>query len=468
MNRISLLLCIFALMFAPLLVQATHLYSGHISYTADPQNPLKFNFEMITYNRISSPAEDPYVSVKMGDGNNVTVERSGYIMYGKSYYTAVYSWTHTYAVAGAYTVSWTGTNRNAGILNLAPPTDQLPFYIYTNVKVGSNPQNLNSAKLAGTGIVQVFPEEPWTHNLLAFDADGDYLFYDLVVPKYNTITNGIAPAPGYQQPEGLTINEFGELHWPNPGPKGQYTINVRVTEFRNGVQLGSMIVEMTLFVKDRQDQPLLGLVNKDRLTVNEDGSIQAWPGQPVKLEFYLQNLPDSDNLPLAARQFGEIDTLKLVDTALQVRDTTDGYAITYTFIPTLELERAEPYLIGLRGWAINNIPAHQYGGNIEFNWAFAYLYVGEQRRPLSIDDNLLPERPKLYPNPVRGEFTMEAPYLPGLHLLVRDLTGKVVARFALKPGRNNIIRPAKLASGLYTYTLTSQLSPIETGKLVLQ
>ena len=466
--NIKPLLCILALLLAPVLVQATHNYSGYISYTADPQNPLRFNFEMTTYNYIGSTADDPAVFMNMGDGSVTTVIRAAFNMYSKSFYTAVYRWSHTYASVGDYTVSWIGENRYGGILNLAAPTDQLSLYIYTNVKAGSPLKNLNSAKLAGTGVAQVFSGEPWTHNLLAYDADGDYLMYDLVIPKYRNPSNGIVAAPGYQQPEGLRINEFGELHWPNPKASGLYVLNVRITEFRDGTQLGSTVVEMTLFVKERLEQPEISLINKDRLTVNEDGSIQTWPGQPVKLEFYLRNIPGQDILPLIARQSGEIDTLQLVDTALQFRDTTNGYAISYTFTPTPALERATPYLIGLRSWADNKEPAYQYGRNKEFVWAFAYIYIGEQRRPLSSGDDFPPERPKLYPNPARGEFTFEAPDLPALHLLVRDITGKVVASYTLRPGRNDFDRPAKLSSGLYTYTLTSQLSPIETGKLVLQ
>ncbi|MDO6389645.1 T9SS type A sorting domain-containing protein [Pontibacter sp. BT731] len=466
--NIKPLLCILALLLAPVLVQATHIYSGYISYTTDPQNPLKLNFEMTTYNYTASTASDPAVYINMGDGNNVMVERAALPTYSKSFYTSVFRWSHTYSSAGDYIVSWIAENRNGGILNLAPPTDQLAFYIQTNVKVGSSLKNLNSVKLAGTGVVQVFPHEPWTHNLLAYDADGDYLMYDLVIPKYRKSANEIANAPGYQQPEGLRINEFGELHWPNPEVNGQYVLNVRITEVRDGKLLGSTVVEMTLLVRERLEQPEISLINKDRLTVNEDGSIQTWPGQPVKLEFYLRNLPGHVVLPLIARQFGEIDTLQLVDTALQFRDTTNGYAIRYTFTPTPALERTEPYLIGLRSWADNKEPAHQYGRNVEFAWAFAYIYVGEQRRPLSSGDDFPTESPKLYPNPARGEFTFEAPDLPGLHLLVRDVTGKVVASYTLRPGRNDFARPAKLASGLYTYTLTSQLSPIETGKLVLQ
>ncbi|PKV66520.1 T9SS type A sorting domain-containing protein [Pontibacter ramchanderi] len=467
MKKLPLLLCLSVFLFAPIVAQATHIYSGYISYTVDPQNPLKLDLVFTLYTKISSTADDPFVMVSMGDGNTVRVERGKIIRYSAYYEKEIFTWSHTYAAPGNYTVHWTGENRNGGILNIPAPTDQVNLKILTRVKVGPPVQNPHGAKLAGAPLAAVYTGEAWTHNLLAYDEDGDQLHYELVTPKHRTSSFEIADIPGYWLPEGLTVNEFGELHWPAPGQKGEYVIAVKITEMRNGREIGHTVVDISLIVTERTDQPSISLLNKDRLTVNDDGSIQTWPGQPVKLEFYLQKHPQS-NLPLSARQYGEIDTLELVEASFAVRDTAAGLAITYSFTPNAEMERTEPYLIGMRGRPIESSPQQQQTLRVEHAWAFAYIYVGEQRRPLSSGDYFPPEKPKLYPNPARGEFTFEAPDLPGLHLLVRDITGKVVASYTLQPGRNDFARPAKLASGLYTYTLTSQLSPIETGKLVLQ
>ncbi|PVY41906.1 T9SS type A sorting domain-containing protein [Pontibacter virosus] len=468
MKKIYHLFCLTALLFAPLLTQATHLYSGHISYTTDPQNPLKFDFVFTLYTKTASTADDPFVSINMGDGKVQTVERARITPYSYRYDKEIFIWSHTYAAPGNYTVHWTGENRNGGVINMAAPSDLITLKIVTLVKAGTATQNLHGAKLAGVPVTAAYIGEPWTHNFLAYDEDGDYLKYDLVTPKHRSSSFEIADVPGYWLPEGLTVSEFGEIHWPNPAQKGEYVIALKVTEMRDGREIGHMIVDMSFVVTERADQPKMSLLNKNRLTVNGDGSIQTWPGQPVKLEFYLQKNPASD-LPLSARPFGEIDTLELINTSLTFRDTADGFAITYSFTPGPDMERSEPYLIGMRGR-----PREEFTGDrlpytkVEDDWAFAYIYVGEQRRPLSSGDDFPPERPKLYPNPTRGEFTVLAPDLPALHLLVRDITGKVVASYTLRPGRNDFARPAKLASGLYTYTLTSQLSPIETGKLMLQ
>jgi hypothetical protein len=473
MNRINFLLCLFALMFAPLLVQANHLYSGHISYTADPQNPRKIDFVMTLYLNAWSPADEPAVlSIDMGDGVRVNAERtSATYYYNRHYRKYVYQWSYTYPSSGKFHAGWNAENRNGGIVNISSDSDTFSAYIFASLTINPLTQNLSGPQIAGEPLFEIYAGEPWKYNLLAYDLDGDELMYELVAPAYKNPQGVIASIPGYQVPEGLTIDRFGELKWDNPTQKGQYAIAVKITEKRRGHPHSYTIVDMTINVTERTVQPQFSLLNQGDLSINDDGSIQAWPDQPVKLEYYLRKNPNS-NLSLSARSYGELDTLNLADATLSVRDTTDGLAVTYTFTPTQAMERATPYLIGVRG-EVSDKQALPTDTKLEFGWAFTYFFVGAERPaesepPLSSGDSSSPEMPKLYPNPARGEFTIEAPDLPGLHLLVRDITGKVVARYALKPGRNEFIRPAKLASGLYTYTLTSQLSPIKTGKLVLQ
>ncbi|MHC2992020.1 hypothetical protein OB13_10630 [Pontibacter sp. HJ8] len=455
-----------ALLLVPLLGQATHIYSGYISYTADPQNPRKFDFVFTLYTTRSSPADDPFVMVDMGDGSTVRVDRDKVFPYSSRYDQETFTWSYTYAALGNYIVTWTGENRNGGIINVAAPSDQLSFQVYTQVRAGTLTQNLDGAKLAGVPLTVAYTSEPWTHNLLAYDADGDYLVYELVPPKYRSPSGFSVNVPGFWTPQGLTVTEFGELRWENPGMKGEYIIALRVIEMRNGREIGSMVVDISFQVDERIDQPVLSLLNKDRLTVNDDGSIQTWPGQPVKLEFYLRESPGSD-LPLSARAFGELDTLNLLEASLAFRDTLDGFAITYTFTPTPELERMEPYLIGIRGRHLEDKSLNQHYLKIEDDWAFAYLHVGEQRRPLSSDD-FIAGKIRLYPNPASDRFVLEAPELPALYLQLRDVTGRVVTSYTLRPGPNALPRPAALSSGLYLYTLTSRNKPVSSGKLVLQ
>ncbi|WP_018477096.1 T9SS type A sorting domain-containing protein [Pontibacter roseus] len=445
--------------------QATHIYSGYISHTSDPQNPRRFDFTLTVYTLTASPAEDPFVYISMGDGTILRVNREKIVRYNSRYDQEIFTWSFTYDLPGNYTVKWIAENRNGGIINLPAPSDQLTFHAITHLQVNMSTPNMNSPKLAGVPLAAVHTGEPWTHNLLAYDVDGDYLVYELVPPKHRYPDGVSKNILGYQFPPGLTINEFGELHWENPQAKGQHVIVVRVTEMRNGRVLGSMEVEMSFTVTDRTYQTTLELLNKDHLTVNDDGSIQTWPGQKVKLEFYLRESPGSD-LPLSAKAFGEIDTLELTDTSLAFRDTLDGFAVTYTFTPTPAMERTEPYLIGLRGRLLRDKPDYTNHFTVDDDWAFAYLYVGEQRRPLSPGEEPEVTQTKLYPNPATDAFVVEAPNLANLYLQLRDVNGQEVTGYTLQPGRNTLSRPIGLASGLYFYTLMSGSDIISSGKLV--
>lgn len=464
--KIKLLPIMMAILLLPFLTPATHIISGHISYTTDLENPRRIHFVMTHYNNIESTADDPFVEVSMGDGSSVRVERTQYTQISQRSARSLFQWSHTYPTTGSFTVTWNSANRNAGIVNIPQPSDQVSSLITTTVRVGGLFLNKSGPMLAGIPVFDVYVGEPLKHNLLAYDLDGDHLLYSLAVPLHRRNAAGATgPVPGYQFPEGLTINDYGELNWPNPGQKGQYVVAVRITDSRNEQNISTMTVDILFNVTERTIQPQLSLVNRDRLPVNDDGSIQAWPGQPVKLEYYLRKGTNS-NLTLDAKSFGEVDSLKLTAAALQLRDTVDGFAVTYTFTPSQQMERPTPYLFGMRGKS-------QTGGALtgnnrfEFNWNWAYVYVGTER-PLSSGDTPDSGIFRPYPNPVQNRFSLQAPDLPALYLQLRDATGKVVAGYQLQPGANTLTRPTQLAAGLYFYTLTSRLAPVGNGKLVLQ
>lgn len=463
--KTKLTISILAVLLLPFLVQATHLHSGYISYTRDAQNPNKFNFVFTLYTNHYSVAEDPEVYMYMGDGNRINVVRSSVTRYSRTYDKEIFKWSYTYPNAGNYTVYWIGENLNANILNIPPPSDQISLNVYTTVKVDPLYKNMHSARLAGVPILSPRPGVPFSYNLLAYDADGDELIYDLVPPKYRRPDGAITYVPGYQFPDGLTVNRFGELRWKNPGTKGQYVIALEVTEKRDGQVMGSTLVYINLFVLDPEEQPEMVWLNKNRLTLNSDGSVIARPNQPLKLEYYLRK-GINPALTLSTRQFSELDTLNLSPTSLAIRDTVDGYALTLRFTPTDALKRSQPYLIGLRGRS-NVLPDYKYNYAIEDNWAFTYILVGEQQ-PASSEGDLAKAGFILYPNPATDKFMIEAPDMPDMHLQLRDATGKAIQVLLLKPGRNHFVKPPQLASGLYLYTISSRQKPVGTGRLVVR
>lgn len=464
--KAKLIFSVFALLFLPLLVHATHIAGGYISYSVDPQNPRTYHFTQTVYTNRASSAEDPIAYINMGDGNTVEAHRLEVRAYNMQYDVEVFTWSYTYAAAGDYIVAWTVVNRNLGLMNIPAPSAQKSFYIYTNVKVNPLLVNKNGLKLASTPLFVAYTGEETRHNFIAYDADGDRLTYALITPKEGTAEGGGMNIPGYAYPEGLTIDKFGELRWKAPALKGSYAVAVKITEHRNGQPIGYTIVDFDIDVVERAQQPTITLLNQNRLTLNYDGSVLARPDQPLKLEYFLKNAAGA-SFPLHARQFSDLDTLDLASPHVVMRDSAGGQAVTLTFTPTSELMRQEPYTIGMRGQADIPYAQGQYYQPYYFDWKYTYIIVGEQQ-PTSVGDDLAKAGFLLYPNPIADKFVIEAPDMPAMRVQLFDATGKAVGVLSLKPGLNHLKRPTALAGGLYFYTISSRHKPLGTGRLVVQ
>lgn len=151
--KVNLTLSMLALLLLPLLVNATHIAGGYISYTVDPQNPRTYLFTQTIFTNHASSTEDLIAHISMGDGNTVEANRTEVRKYSQQHNVEVFTWSYTYATAGDYIVSWTSRNRNGGLLNVPAPSDQKSFYIYTNVKVNPLLVNKNGVKLASTPLL---------------------------------------------------------------------------------------------------------------------------------------------------------------------------------------------------------------------------------------------------------------------------------------------------------------------------
>ena len=145
--KIKSLVGVLALLLLPLLVSATHIAGGYISYTVDPQHPRTYHFTQTIYTDRASSAEDQVAYVSMGDGKVVEAPRTEVKAYSKVYDVEVFTWTYTYATAGDFIVAWTGINRNLNQINVPAPSEQKSFHIYTNVKV--NPFLKKYSSLSG-------------------------------------------------------------------------------------------------------------------------------------------------------------------------------------------------------------------------------------------------------------------------------------------------------------------------------
>ncbi|MDX5420774.1 MAG: gliding motility-associated C-terminal domain-containing protein, partial [Hymenobacteraceae bacterium] len=257
--------------------QATHIRAGDITAKRDTTpnpNPRRFFFTMIMYTDQASQADDPTVQISTGDGNVITVPRLAVIDIGNQTDKEVFKWEYTYGADGTYTVSWNGINRNPGILNVSPPSDQLTFFISTTININAL-RGFNS-----TPVLTVAPIDlaavgrKFVHNPGAYDADGDSLAFKLRVPQRIDGGGRIAPVPGYSLPHRtfqcttssgsgeatLTLDlSDGQLEWDAPCVKGEYNIAFVVEEWRvsetGAVKLGEVVRDMQILVKETPNRP---------------------------------------------------------------------------------------------------------------------------------------------------------------------------------------------------------------------
>jgi gliding motility-associated-like protein len=195
----------------------------------------------------------------------------------------IYTTRYTFPSAGDWTIGITIDKRNNAVLNLSPaPTNQLNFYVHTNlvinafIGINQTPVLLNAPiDLAAVG-------QRYIHNPGAFDADGDSIAYRLYNPQENITGTGAGRNLGYKDPNlyippnsplipktetgqipaTFSMNaETGDLIWDAPLVKGFYNVAFVVEEWRDGVMIGEIIRDMQIIVVDaRNDRPRLDLL----------------------------------------------------------------------------------------------------------------------------------------------------------------------------------------------------------------
>jgi gliding motility-associated-like protein len=243
---------------------ATHNRAGEI--ILKQVGDLTLRATIVTYTKTSSFSVDrDSLEIKWGDGSRQMIARAngnGEILPNdvkRNYYIA----EHTYPGRATYTISMTDPNRNGGILNVNPPSSEnVVFYIETNFTF-LNPQFSgynNSSILLQPPVDIACVGQKFIHNPNAFDPDGDSLAYALVVPMQEM---GL-PVPNYSFPDQIlsgpnnkiTIDSrSGDIVWQSPQLEGEYNIAIRISEYRHGVLISSVLRDMQILVKGCNNRP---------------------------------------------------------------------------------------------------------------------------------------------------------------------------------------------------------------------
>lgn len=262
---------------------STHNRGGEITYVHVIGNT--YRFTITTCTKSSVVADRPELEIEWGDGSQKdTVSRSTVISMGAAADAQknIYIIDHTFLGAGTFRVTMEDPNRNVGILNIGGATnsDQFPFCIATEIVI---------SPFLGVNNSVVFDDCPcpelacvnkrYCYNSQARDPDGDSLSYSLVPCLGLDCLSMNTPAV-YRFPSsfGGTISidpVSGTLCWVNPNRLGEFNIAILVTEWRNGVKMGSVLrdIQITVVVCNN-DPPVIAPV-KDTCVVA--GSTISFP-----------------------------------------------------------------------------------------------------------------------------------------------------------------------------------------------
>lgn len=239
---------------------ATHNRSGSITYRHI--SGYTYEFTVTTCTKTSSEADRPELEIAWGDGTIDTVPRLLPIQFliddvQKNTYVA----QHTFTGPATYIVSVEDPNRNSNVLNITNSVDKV-FCIQTEIVISPFIGTPNNSIVIEDCPCPEYAclNKLYCYNLSAYDPDGDSLSYSLIPCKGEDCLNMSIPEI-YEYPDDvgggtMTIDPIsGTLCWDVPTIPGIYNLAIKITEWRNGFYVGSVIQDMQLTVQSCNNDP---------------------------------------------------------------------------------------------------------------------------------------------------------------------------------------------------------------------
>lgn len=259
---------------------ATHYRAGEITYRYIGN--FKFEVTVITYSKFDGPsqwADRDSIEIFWGDGTSSIVCRSngpvnssgcrdGVIISTNpiSIKMSEYTTQHTYPGIPPnkfYIIGFFDMNRIDGINNIDNGNSvNIPFYVEDTLKFPVSLESIggnSSPILFSRPIDYANVNDTFYHNPGAFDPDGDSLDFQFITPLQDHNVN----VPLHLQPDVycptndvFTLNhKTGEIIWAVPCQPGIFNIAILIREFRNGVNLGTLIRDMQIIVLNNINNP---------------------------------------------------------------------------------------------------------------------------------------------------------------------------------------------------------------------
>ncbi len=252
----------------PITSYATHARGGEITY--EHVSGLTYRFKITTCTKTTAAgaqADRDELYITFGDGDGDTIPRTliasipGFADYQENTYTGL----HTFVTAGTYIIRTEDPNRNADILNIypggSPSSDQVVFALKSeliiNPFLGASGAN-NSVQFDDCPCPAVAcVNYKYCYNPQATDPDGDSLSYELVAPLGENGQDLLIPT-AYTFPNNygngggtMSINQTtGTMCWDKPVMQGNFNFTIKITEWRNGFEVGYVYRDIQLTVEN--------------------------------------------------------------------------------------------------------------------------------------------------------------------------------------------------------------------------
>ena len=262
----------------PTVSQATHVRAGVITTRRISNTQLTYEITLTVYydeiNGRPAAMQSNEALMCFGDGTQAQVARVSITpINGGSSSINIYRTTHTYPAPEAYKISGRITNRNAGTKNIND-SGNTAFYVATTIQVNAALGQNSTPVLLNAPLDSARVGQKFCYNPAAFDVDGDSLSYRLAIPAQSTpnnpcqqldvgghrnVTTFSTSTEAGTQPSTYGINALtGDLCWDAPGEIGQYNMAFIIEEWRSGVLIGEITVDLQIVVVDSPNKrPLL-------------------------------------------------------------------------------------------------------------------------------------------------------------------------------------------------------------------
>ncbi|MFK7950689.1 MAG: T9SS type A sorting domain-containing protein [Saprospiraceae bacterium] len=436
---------------------ATHNRAGEITY--EQIGALTYQITVTTYTKASSvPADRDSLEVFWGDGTSEYVQRSNGngILLGNDIKENHYISTHTYSSIGAYTVSMTDPNRNAGILNLNPPnSDQIPFYLEAEIVILPTGTN-NSPIFLNKPVDMGYIGQKFSHCPNHIDTEGDSLVYELVTPKQgiNSLAlNYSLPHLIGSQPQVYSFDAMtGMYTWLTPQIAGEYVITIRLKEYRNGVFIGSILRDMQITIAAISNRP-------PDFSDTSNVVYEIKPGQSLQFMISAED-SDNDSIRLAATGF-PLQKNATFSASNNFMISTSGI---FSWTPSVADVRNQPYQMVFR------VEDNRGGTFGAVAYKVVRIKVDFPVSTKSIKQETITNF-KLFPNPVSNHLTIdfEKPILENTSLSIFKNTGELVKITAINQSQQTVeFDVSDLSSGNYFFIFNENGTMKKTQFLIVR